>query len=85
VRLVLVEWEDSAQPIAGWRYLDDDGPGEWGEVVLCRSVGWLVHDDDRVTALAQNRGTLGGDVQVSGVIRIPTRSITRIVDIPDAG
>ena len=74
MQLVLVEWVDSAQPIPGWAWLDE---GSWNEVVTCQSVGWLVHDGPEVKALAANLGEIGGDVQVSGVIRIPVRSIVR--------
>lgn len=46
--LVMIEWEDSAQPIAQWQFLSDlELPG----VVRCVSVGWLVRDD-HVKALA---------------------------------
>jgi hypothetical protein len=76
-QLVLVEWEDSAQPLAAWRWLsqcDDFG------FVVCRSVGWLVHDGDQVKALAPNIGICGNDDdrQVSGLIRIPARSIRKM-------
>lgn len=74
-RLVLIEWEDSAQPIAGWAWLEG---ATWQGAVKCQSVGWLVYDGEDVKALAPNRGKTDGDVQVSGVIRIPTRCVTRI-------
>ena len=74
--LVLIEWEDSAQPLAAWRYLDDIGPLE---IVRCQSVGFLVHDGDDVKALAPNVGDLGGEhAQASGVMRIPARCVTRV-------
>jgi hypothetical protein len=75
--LVLVEWEDSAQPLAAWRWLSqcDEFP-----FVVCQSVGWLVHDGEHVKALAPNIGVCGDDedAQVSGLIRIPARCIRRI-------
>lgn len=79
-RLVLVEWDDSAQPVPSWAWLEDHS---WESVVKCRSVGWLVFDGEEVKALAPNKGNLGEDeaLQVSGVIRIPTRCITRLVDL----
>ena len=76
--LVLIEWEDSAQPIPGWTYLSDfDKPN----VISCASVGWLIHDGNSVKALAPNMGELGEaqNIQASGIIRIPTSCITRIV------
>ena len=42
-QLVLIEWEDSAQLIAAWQYLDDiDKP----EIVQCQSVGFLIYDGE---------------------------------------
>jgi hypothetical protein len=74
-RLVLIEWVDSAQPVPGWAWLEGSTRGD---VVKCRSVGWLVHDSADVKALAPNRATMCGADQVSGVIRIPTRCVTKI-------
>jgi hypothetical protein len=74
--LVLIEWEDSAQPVPGWSWLDDQ---PWESIVVCRSVGWLIHDGETTKALAPNAGQMCGDWQVSGVIRIPTRCVTRMV------
>jgi hypothetical protein len=81
--LVLIEWEDSTQPQGSWSWLEQwDGPTP--RVVRCRSVGWLVCDDEDVKVLAPNLGECGGDYQVSGVIRIPARSVVKIVRLPDA-
>ena len=78
--LVLIEWEDSAQPVSGWSWIDDH---TWENIVKCQSVGWLIHDGKEVKSLAPNMGNLGVDesIQVSGVIRIPARSITRQVKL----
>ena len=75
---MLIEWEDSTQPIAKWIFLADF---ERGDAVKCASVGWLIHDGDDVKALAPNMGDLGDEdsAQASGIIRIPARCITRIV------
>ena len=80
--LVLVEWEDSTQPIAQWVYLADFVTKT---AVNCASVGWLIHDGDDVKALAPNMGELGdGDsVQASGIIRIPSRCITSVVRLAE--
>jgi len=77
--LVFIEWEDSRQPVPAWAYLSDF---ESPTIVKCASVGWLIHDGEDVKTLAPNMGDLGeDDVQVSGVIRIPTRSILRVVNL----
>jgi hypothetical protein len=46
IDLVMVEWEDSAQPIARWVYLRDHD--DWS-AVACLSVGWLIQKDERFT------------------------------------
>ena len=75
-KLVLIEWEDSAQPVAAWQYLADMDPPE---VVQCKSVGYLIADEKNVKVLAPNVGELETEhAQASGVIRIPTRCVTRI-------
>ena len=83
--LVLVEWEDSARPIPAWLWLADDH--DLGRIVKCRSVGWLVHDDEHVKALAPNLGDVDDEDsrQASGVIRIPTRCVTRLVRLAESG
>lgn len=81
--LVMVEWQDSAQPISSWIYLSDVPEPR---IVECVSVGWLIQDGDVVKALAPNVGNLGDPdaAQASGVIRIPTRCITRLVRLREA-
>lgn len=82
IPLVMIEWHDSAQPLPSWRWikkLDYD-------VVLCQSVGWLVHDGDDVKALAPNVSSIENkDAQASGIMRIPARSVvkvTRLTGLP---
>lgn len=82
--LVLVEWEDSAQPTPAWSFLQTYKPDP---IVHCVSVGWLIHDGDDLKAIAPNFGNVESDssAQVSGVIRIPTRCITRTVYLDEPG
>lgn len=56
-----------------------------GGVVRCASVGWLIHDGEDLKALAPNMGGLDEkcSAQVSGVIRIPTRCVVRIVPLEE--
>ena len=75
--LVWIEWEDSARSDGTWRFVED-----WADIadqiVRCVSVGFLLHDGKEVIALAQNLGELDApDAQASGVIRIPTKCVTR--------
>lgn len=78
--LVMIEWEDSAQPIPSWSYLASiEAPG----IILCASVGWLIRDDDEMKALAPNMGAINDEnsVQVSGVIQIPTRCVRHVTPL----
>lgn len=75
--LVMVEWEDSAQPIPNWSYLASfEAPG----TIRCVSVGWLIRDDGQMKALAPNMGAIDDEnsMQVSGVIQIPTRCVLSV-------
>ena len=78
--LVLVEWEDSAQPIPRWIHLSEFKPGG---AVSCVSVGWLIQSDEKVKVLAPNMGEIedAEQIQASGIIRIPTSAVTRIVHL----
>lgn len=84
MKLVLVEWLDSAQPSPGWRWLTE-APDL--EVVRCQSVGWLVAQSDVVIMLAPNMGDIGsesGAEQACGFIRIPAAAVTRMADLREA-
>lgn len=80
--LVMVEWQDSTQPISSWQWID---AYREPDIVTVASVGWLIHDGPDVKALAPNLGHSDDQqaVQVSGVIRIPTRCVTRITFLPE--
>ena len=82
--LVMIEWEDSAQPIAAWSYLSSfDAPG----TIRCVSVGWLIRDDGGVKAVAPNLGSIqdANSVQVSGVIQIPARCVVKMTRLVEPG
>lgn len=74
--LVLVEWQDSAQPLSHWLLLSD---APKPEIILCVSVGWVISETKDVLMLAPNIGDIqsGGSAQASGFIRIPTAAVTR--------
>ena len=75
-KLVKIRWEDSRQPISEWQFLSDFKSS--GSVV-CESVGWLIHDDKKIKALAQNIGDLKSkSPQASGIIQIPASCIKSI-------
>lgn len=81
--LVMIEWVDSAQPIPMWlrlRELNAMTP------VQCVSVGWLVFSDSHTKVLAPNMAEVSdpGQVQACGLIRIPTKAVSRIVVVEEA-
>ena len=80
--LVMIEWEDSAQPMSAWTHLSDF-PIQ--TVVRCASVGWLIQDTKSVKVIAPNMGAIDDEsnLQVSGVIRIPTRCVVRVVRLKE--
>lgn len=84
VKLVLIEWEDSCQPLPEWRHLSDL-PAK--TAIQCCSVGWLISEENRVKMLAPNMGDIQSDanMQASGIIRIPEAAIIRIVELKEGG
>ncbi len=52
-RLVMIEWEDSAQPMPSWAYLVSL---DATKAVRCVSVGWLIHDGDDVKGSRPEHG-----------------------------
>lgn len=81
--LILVEWEDSAQPTSSWRYLSS--PPDL-EIIQCVSVGWKIGESSRVLMLASNIGDYesGDGAQGCGFIRIPKAAITRTARLSEA-
>jgi hypothetical protein len=76
--LVIIEWEDSTQPYGRWQWLSSVA---FPKVVLCVSVGYLIRNTRLVKILAPNLGNVDCEVQASGLISIPARSIRRIARI----
>ena len=83
-KLVLVEWVDSRRPTPEWQRLDGWKPDE---ICECVSVGWEIGDfigDPGCLVLAPNMADVKtDDMQVSGIIHIPRKLITRIVDLEE--
>src|SRR5262245_426634 len=76
--LVLIEWLDSGQPIPGWQWLSDF---ELRKPHLCRSVGFLIQDDESSKVLAPNIGASDGEGtwdQASGIMTIPTAAVQKM-------
>lgn len=72
-QLVLIEWEDSHYKPGWTRDLNE------GQLtpVLCKSVGWLLHDGKKAKVLA-NHLSDEETPQTCGSMTIPTRAIVTI-------
>ncbi len=82
VKLVMIEWLDSVRPISEWQHLS---AYKVLEPVKCVSVGFLLHDGKSAKSLAPNMGDIKDEnnIQASGIIHIPTRSITKITQLKE--
>jgi hypothetical protein len=81
MRLVLVEWVDSYGCSSQWRELSECTP----EVLVCRSVGWLLHDGDDVKVIVPHVIQTPEDSRIadqgSGDMAIPTSAIRSLSDV----
>jgi len=75
--LVIIRWQDSAQPISAWKYLSDL---PHTRPIECATVGWLLKDDDNIKVICQSVGDLHNpnNAQVSGIMTIPARCVISI-------
>lgn len=74
--IAIVHWLDSRQPSPSWMYLGD--LPEFSPVE-CRSIGWILRHDESMVVLASNIGDVNAEeVQVSGVVQIPTCCVIEI-------
>lgn len=80
-RLVLIEWEDSYGVSPGWERLSKCEPF----ISTCKSVGWLIHDDDKVKVVVPHlsAGRTKDDVDGCGDMGIPASAVRRIVDLQE--
>lgn len=71
MKLVLIEWVDSARPVAEWRYVND-APNM--DIVCCMSVEWVISENKQVLILAPNIGDKNSESKhACGFIRIPKK------------
>jgi hypothetical protein len=75
--LVIIRWQDSAQPLPSWQYLS---ALPTTRAVECATVGWLLKDDDDVKVICQSIGNLDNpnNAQASGIMTIPARCVISI-------
>lgn len=76
MRLVLIEWEDSHADGA-WHQI---GGSVEDRALVCRSVGWLVLDGERVKVVAPHINELeaGVPLQACGIMTIPAGAVLRV-------
>jgi hypothetical protein len=79
-RLVFIEWTDS-HAVPGWQDLD---AVRRSLGLVCRSVGWLIHDDQDTKILAPHLSEGSNPPQGSGIMMIPARAVLREVDLTEA-
>lgn len=80
MRLVLVEWLDSYGCSASWQ----DISGSPAAPLVCRSVGWLLHDTDDCKVIIPHLSDPShehANQQGCGDMAIPTRAVLNIVDL----
>jgi len=82
--LVIIRWEDSAQPLPAWRHLSQLPTTR---AIECATVGWLLKDGDDVKVLCQSVGDLDTphNAQASGIMTIPTRCVISIERLTEDG
>ncbi len=79
MKLVLVEWFDSHSVGDGWKPLDELGT-QCGPV-LCRSVGWLVAEEDGHRMIVPHISAMDDEDTRSygnGEVSIPIRAIKKM-------
>jgi len=78
VKLVLVEWVDSAGG-GGWQNVDKAKSDAAENELRCETAGWLLERTDRYVLVATSR-TVGRseDDQVGDPMQIPAACVTRI-------
>jgi len=79
-RLVQIEWEDSYGCAPNWTPIDGCAPS----VMLCRSVGWLIHDGDDCKVIVPHLNQANHPnacLQGCGDMTIPSSAVKRINDL----
>lgn len=79
-RLVYVEWVDSYGCSSEWADIESCSPAP----MVCRSVGWLIHDDDKCKVIVPHLNQSDHPnvkLQGCGDMTIPTSAIVKIADV----
>jgi len=70
-KLILIEWVDSKGITSGWEYIEDIEPLKPD---YCRSIGFLIEDNEEYKTIAQTIGT----TQLMARMTIPACSIKKM-------
>jgi hypothetical protein len=75
--LVIIRWQDSAQPLPSWQYIS---ALPQTRAIECATVGWLLKDDEDIKVICQSVGDLENpkNAQASGIMTIPARCVLSI-------
>jgi hypothetical protein len=79
-RLVYIEWEDSYGCSPDWEDLENCSPAP----MVCRSIGWLIHDDKKCKVVVPHLTQAdhpNSNLQGCGDMTIPTSAIRKIADV----
>jgi hypothetical protein len=80
-RLVKIEWYDSRQPQPEWQFLEDFKPPD---IVKCITVGYIINENKIQKSICQNIADYKKDIQVSGIITIPSCCILKITNLEES-
>lgn len=79
-RLVQIEWEDSYGCSPSWAPIEGCSPS----VMVCKSVGWLVHDGEDCKVIVPHLNQANhpnADLQGCGDMTIPASAVKQITDL----
>lgn len=78
-RMVQVDWIDSTSLSDGWDSIEHYV--EMGESLICKTVGYLIHEDDEKIILAM--GYNPDNDEVNQATSIPAVTVTKITDLQE--
>ena len=83
MKMVLVEWVDSFGCSPSWEELPQKGSKV--TCMVCRSLGWLVYEDDKVIVVAPHLSNEHDKcaVQACGEMTIPKVAVIRCVMVKE--
>ena len=81
LRLVMIRWVDSRQPVPTWQYVSDL---QERASLQCTTVGWLLRGgDDKVICQTLGDPADPECMQASGVMTIPARCVVEMISLSE--